>query len=49
MQARYTLKNIFNFLMSFLDDKKNFDLNSTDELLTKSTIIKNGSLTENFF
>ena len=41
-------KNIFNFLMSFLDDKKNFDLNSTDELLTKSTIIRNGSLTENF-
>ena len=41
-------KNIFNFIKSFLDDKKNFDLNSDDELLTKSIIIKNGIKTENF-
>ena len=41
-------KNIFNFIKSFLDDKKSFDLNSDDELLTKSIIIKNGIKTENF-
>ena len=42
-------KNIFNFIKSFLDDKKSFDINSDDELLTKSIIIKNGIKTENFF
>ncbi len=41
-------KNIFNFITSFLDDKKSFDINSDDELLTKSIIIKNGVKTENF-
>ena len=41
-------KNIFNFIKSFLDDKKSFDINSDDELLTKSIIIKNGIKTENF-
>ena len=41
-------KNIFNFISSFLDDKKSFDINSDDELLTKSIIIKNGIKTENF-
>ena len=41
-------KNIFNFITSFLDDKKSFDINSDDELLTKSIIIKNGLKTENF-
>jgi NAD(P) transhydrogenase subunit alpha len=41
-------KNIFNFITSFLDDRKSFDINSDDELLTKSIIIKNGVKTENF-
>ncbi len=41
-------KNIFNFIKSFLDDKKSFDINSDDELLTESIIIKNGIKTENF-
>ena len=41
-------KNIFNFITSFLDDRKSFDINSDDELLTKSIIIKNGLKTENF-
>ena len=41
-------KNIFNFITSFLDDKKSFDINSDDELLTKSIIIKDGVKTENF-
>ena len=41
-------KNIFNFIKSFLDEKKSFDINSDDELLTKSIIIKNGIKTENF-
>ncbi len=41
-------KNIFNFITSFLDDRKSFDINSDDELLTKTIIIKNGVKTENF-
>ena len=41
-------KNIFNFITSFLDDRKSFDINSDDEILTKSIIIKNGLKTENF-
>ena len=41
-------KNIFNFVMSFLSEEKTFDINSNDELLSKSIIIKNGSKTQNF-
>ena len=41
-------KNIFNFVMSFLSEDKTFDINSNDELLSKSIIIKNGSKTQNF-
>ena len=41
-------KNIFNFITSFLSEEKVFDINSNDELLSKSIIIKNGSKTQNF-
>ena len=41
-------KNIFNFITSFLSKEKVFDINSNDELLSKSIIIKNGSKTQNF-
>ena len=35
-------KNVFNFITSFLSEEKVFDINSNDELLSKSIIIKNG-------
>ena len=41
-------KNVFNFITSFLSEEKVFDINSNDELLSKSIIIKNGSKTQNF-
>ena len=41
-------KNILNFVISFLDNEKVFSINSDDELLTKSIIIKDGLKTENF-
>ena len=41
-------KNVFNFITSFLSKEKVFDINSNDELLSKSIIIKNGSKTQNF-
>ena len=42
-------KNLLNFISSFIKENKIFDINTDDELLTKSIIIKNGSKTENFF
>ena len=41
-------KNILNFVISFLGNEKVFSINSDDELLTKSIIIKDGLKTENF-
>ena len=42
-------KNILNFISTFMKENKIFDINSDDELLTKSIIIKDGKKTENFF
>ncbi len=42
-------KNLLNFISSFVNEDKIFDIDADDELLTKSIIIKNGSKTENFF
>ena len=41
-------KNLFNFISNFLDEDKTFNVNSDDELLTKTIIIKDGLKTENF-
>ncbi len=42
-------KNILNFISTFMKENNIFDINSDDELLTKSIIIKDGKKTENFF
>ena len=42
-------KNLLNFLSTFVKDKNIFDIETEDELLQKSIIIKNGAKTENFY
>ena len=42
-------KNIFNFISNFITENKTFDIEDKDELLLKTTLIKNGNKTENFY
>ena len=42
-------KNILNFVLTFLKEDKTFDINSDDEILKKTLIIRDGLKTENFF
>ena len=42
-------KNIFNFISNFITENKTFDIEAKDELLLKTTLIKNGNKTENFY
>ena len=42
-------KNVFNFISNFITDNKTFDIQAKDELLLKTTLIKNGNKTENFY
>lgn len=42
-------KNVFNFISNFITDNKTFDIEAKDELLLKTTLIKNGNKTENFY
>ena len=42
-------KNIFNFIYNFITENKTFDIEAQDELLLKTTLVKNGNKTENFY
>ena len=42
-------KNIYNFISNFITENKIFDIEAKDELLSKTTLIKNGNKTENFY
>ena len=42
-------KNVFNFINNFITENKTFDIESKDELLLKTILIRNGNKTENFF
>ena len=42
-------KNIFNFISNFITTNKTFDIEAKDELLLKTTLVKNGNKTENFY
>ena len=42
-------KNIYNFISNFITDNKIFDIEAKDELLLKTTLVKNGNKTENFY
>ena len=42
-------KNIFNFIKNFISTNKKFDIESTDELLLKTLLIRNGKKTEYFY
>ena len=42
-------KNIFNFISNFITENKTFDIEAKDELLFKTTLVKNGNKTENFY
>ena len=42
-------KNIFNFISNFITENKTFDIEAKDELLLKTTLVKNGNKTENFY
>jgi len=42
-------KNVLNFVLNFLKEDKTFNINSDDEILKKTMIIRDGLKTENFF
>ena len=42
-------KNVFNFISNFIANDKKFDIETEDELLLKTLLIKNGNKTENFY
>ncbi len=42
-------KNIYNFISNFITENKTFDMEAKDELLLKTTLVKNGNKTENFY
>ena len=42
-------KNVFNFISNFITDTKIFDIETEDELLLKTLLIKSGNKTENFY
>ena len=42
-------KNIFNFLNSFIDEEKKINLETNDELLLTTLLVKDGMKTEKFF
>ena len=42
-------KNIYNFISNFITENKIFDIEAKDELLLKTTLVKNGNKTENFY
>ena len=42
-------KNIYNFISNFITENKIFDIEAEDELLLKTTLVKNGNKTENFY
>ena len=42
-------KNIYNFISNFITENKIFDIETKDELLLKTTLVKNGNKTENFY
>jgi NAD(P) transhydrogenase subunit alpha len=41
-------KNLLNFVITFINDEKKFNLEEEDEILSKTLIVKNGKKT-NFF
>ena len=42
-------KNVFNFISNFITENKTFDIETEDELLSKTLLIKNGNKTKNFY
>ena len=42
-------KNVFNFISNFITENKTFDIETEDELLLKTLLIKSGNKTENFY
>ncbi len=42
-------KNIYNFISNFITENKIFDIEAKDELLLKTTLVKNGNKTENYY
>ena len=42
-------KNVFNFISNFITENKKFDIETEDELILKTLLIKNGNKTENFY
>ena len=42
-------KNVFNFISNFITENKTFDIEAKDQLLLKTTLVKNGNKTENFY
>ena len=42
-------KNVFNFISNFITENKTFDIETKDELLLKTLLIKSGNKTENFY
>ena len=42
-------KNVFNFISNFITENKTFDIEAKDELLLKTTLVKNGNKTDNFY
>ncbi len=41
--------NTSNFISNFITENKTFDIEAKDELLLKTTLVKNGNKTENFY
>ena len=42
-------KNVFNFISNFITENKTFDIETKDELLLKTLLIKSGNKTDNFY
>ncbi|MAH89205.1 MAG: NAD(P)(+) transhydrogenase (Re/Si-specific) subunit alpha [Pelagibacterales bacterium] len=42
-------KNIFNFISNFITENNTFDIETEDELLLKTLLIKSGNKTKNFY
>ena len=42
-------KNVFNFISNFITENKTFDIETEDELLLKTLLIKSGNKTKNFY
>ena len=42
-------KNVFNFISNFITENKTFNIETEDELLLKTLLIKSGNKTDNFY